>query len=91
MANKVVIREYWEEIVVRKTDVCIIDDENYIIEAETIREEHVETVESGDIDTYVPTIRNHSYFMDDYNRFKEEHKDLLNESQSNNSSTSTDY
>ena len=79
MANKVVIREYWEEIVVRKTDVCIIDDENYIIEAETIREEQVETVESGDIETYVPTIK-HSYLMDDYNRFKEEHKDLLNES-----------
>lgn len=80
MANKVVIREYWEEIVVRKTDVCIIDDENYIIEAETIREEHVETVESGDIETYVPTIYKHSYLMNDYNRFKEEHKDLLNES-----------
>ena len=80
MANKAVIREYWEEIVVRKTDVCIIDDENNIIEAETINEEHVETVESGDIETYVPTIRNHPYLMDDYNRFKEEHKDLLNES-----------
>lgn len=75
MENKVVIREYWEDIIVRKTDVCIIDDDDNIIEAETIYEEHVETVESGDIETYVPT--KHSYLMDDYNRFKEEHKDLL--------------
>lgn len=79
MENKVVIRVYWEEIIVRKTDVCIIDDENNIIEAETIREEHVETVEDGDIETYVPTTYESSYLMDDYNRFKEEHKDLLNE------------
>lgn len=79
MKNKVVIREYWEDIIVRKTDVCIIDDDDNIIEAETIYEEHVEAVDGGDIKTYVPTIYKHSYLMDDYNRFKEEHKDLLNE------------
>ena len=78
MANKVVIREYWEDIIVRKTDICIIDDENNIIESETIMEEQVETVESGDIATYVPTEITHRYLMNDYNRFKEEHKNLLN-------------
>ena len=77
--NKVVIREYWEDIIVRKTDICIIDDENNIIESETITEEQVETVESGDIKTYDPIIYKHSY-LTDYNRFKEEHKNLLNES-----------
>jgi len=76
--NKVVIREYWEETVVKKTDICIIDDENYIIESETIKKERVETVESGDIRTYVPTEEKYPYLMNDYNRFKEEYKHLLN-------------
>jgi hypothetical protein len=78
--NKVVIREYWDDIIVRITDICVVDDEGDVIEAETIMREKVEVVESGDIKRYVPTEETYPYLMNDYNRFKEEHKNLLNES-----------
>lgn len=45
------IEHYWEEVIIKKYAVVVVDDNDVIIESEVIHEQEVETVESGNIET----------------------------------------
>ena len=47
--DNIKIRHYWEEVIIKKYDVVVYNDNGDIIQDENIHEEKVETLESGDI------------------------------------------
>lgn len=50
--KKIRVREHWKEIIIRFTDVEVVDDDDNIIESHNVYKEDIEIVESGDNGTY---------------------------------------
>jgi hypothetical protein len=61
--KKIRVREHWKEIIIRFTDVEVVDEDDNIIESHNVYKEDLEVVESGDngIYTYEEAIRTCSH------------------------------
>ena len=46
--KKIRVREHWQEIIVRFTDVEVVDEDDNIIESHNVYKEEIEVTESGD-------------------------------------------
>jgi len=46
--KKIRVREHWEEVIIRFTDVEVVDEDDNIIESHNVYKEDIETIDSGD-------------------------------------------
>ena len=79
--KKIRVREHWQEIIVRFTDVEVVDENDNIIESHNVYKEDIEVTESGDNGIYtneeaLRTCRHNSKLME---KIKEVEISLQNE------------
>lgn len=79
--KRIIVREHWEEVIIRLTDVEVVDEDDNIIESHNVYKEDIEVIESGDNGTYTheEALRTCSHNSELMKKIKEVEISLLDE------------